>query len=91
MLDLKNNCNRPVIKPERFSTTVAIIAALISPLPIVCETKYGITKALNTLAGWSSNYCKVILPVTPFPVQGSKPFEKLQFSDADRSCSHSKA
>ncbi len=45
VFDRRKSCRRPLISPDRFSTTVAIIASLISPCLSIREKKYGTTNA----------------------------------------------
>ena len=48
----RNNCSRPLINPDRFTTTVAIMESLRSPLrvPVPSETNQGMTNPYNRLA-----------------------------------------
>jgi hypothetical protein len=45
VFDLRKSCNRPLINPDKFKTTVAIMASLISPGAPTKDPKYGMTKA----------------------------------------------
>jgi hypothetical protein len=45
VFDLRKSCNKPLINPDRFNTTVAIIDSLISPCPRIKDPKNGKTNA----------------------------------------------
>lgn len=49
VLDRKNSCSRPLINPDRFKTTVAIMASLISPCLSIKEKKNGTTNARDSI------------------------------------------
>lgn len=60
----RNNCRRPLINPDRLTTTVAIMANLISPFPgppgpSTSETNHGMTNAYKRLANMIPLYPKL--------------------------------
>jgi hypothetical protein len=89
VFDLRNKYNKPFISPDRFRTTVAIMAAFKSESLITTVTKNGITNAFLELA-IEMGVNEACLPEIQFLVPDNRPSWTLQFFDVGRSSSQLK-